>query len=223
MALEDKVPFDPYDFFAYLTSGAILLVAAGGDDLATQVGLEPGLARGAVGIVASYVLGHTVSQVASSALERLLVNRLLRHPIRTLLDSRPPGVWRWMFWEFAKPLPPHQREEIDNTLKERRLANERGEALTTLATQNGMRGPVSGPRMATFLRLYAFARNASVSCAIAAAMFWLSGQPVHWQLIIALLAVGYILLLRYLKFYRLYFREALLSLIPDPHASDIRR
>lgn len=211
--MHDKLPFDAYDFFAYLASGSILLAAIAvgvPGSLAFADGL---VAQAALGIVASYVLGHAAAQLSSSLLEKGLVRIALAHPVRLLLKQDRPGPWRHFFREYSRPLPSFAVEAALKRLAEDKVDAKDPEAVMTAATYLLHRDTESALRADKFLRLYGFSRNATVAClAISTVLLAGASEPRELRLGLVGIAVAYILWLRYLKFYRLYVREAVLLL-----------
>lgn len=211
--MHEKIPFDAYDFFAYLASGAIVLAAIAIALPGSLAFAESSFARNALGVVASYVLGHSTAQLSAAVLERGLLQLALEHPVSVLLKQRPPGPWRHLFREYARPLPDFAVSAALSRLAKDGVNARDPEAVMTAATQLVYRDIASAPRAEKFLRLYGFSRNAVVACA-AASVALLATAPLPEKRLLGVvgLAVCYVMWLRYLKFYRLYAREALLLL-----------
>ena len=83
----DKTPFSAYDFFAYLSSGAVLVATA---DYVMGTGLlmakDIGPVLGVLLIIIAYVCGQIVAHFASSILEYVVVGRALKRPNVGLRD-----------------------------------------------------------------------------------------------------------------------------------------
>ncbi len=84
----DKLTFTIYDFFGYLASGFVLIVAL----VAAFVGYKPLLGSPSAIIslllvVAAYVVGHVIANLAGDLIERRLVRQGLGMPTR----MRPAG------------------------------------------------------------------------------------------------------------------------------------
>ena len=212
MTLQDKIPFDAYDFFAYLASGAIILFALTEVLPASVFTLGSTVGSTAFGVVAAYVLGHVVAQVSSTVLEQVFVKRLLSHPVLVLLAATPVGPWRHVFREFGRSLPVHSQLSVKARFADAHVPEADIEAIIALVTYTAMRDAVAAGRLEKFLRLYGFARNAATACAASAALLTVAKPtPGHVASSVILSLAAYVLCLRYLKFYRLYFRESLLS------------
>lgn len=206
----DKLPFSEYDFFGYLASGFLLLVAVAVHwpmpplPFASEAGLA------AIVLVLSYMAGHVVATVSSAILEAGVVSKLLGDPVHNLLGEPVPRTVRGLFPGYSEPLPVVSRGRVKKKLTELTIPATLEEVATHGFPLAGAI-PAVAARMATFLNLYGFARNATVTLAACGLLLFGSDLPRahYFALALILLAVG--MLYRYLKFYRLYFRELLLS------------
>ncbi len=74
----DKLPFTVYDFFAYLSSGSVLVATVDyvfGDKWVLKEHVPPAFAL--IMLFLSYVCGHAIASVSAPLLEALLVGRAL--------------------------------------------------------------------------------------------------------------------------------------------------
>jgi hypothetical protein len=74
----DKTPFSVYDFFAYLASGAMIVVSVDylfGEQLVLRPTLSPQMYL--LLVIASYVVGQVISHLSAVVLEQWLVKRCL--------------------------------------------------------------------------------------------------------------------------------------------------
>ena len=89
----DKIPFNVYDFFAYLSSGTVVLATV---DYIWGLGIlerkEVGMVPGIVFVILAYVTGHIVAQFSSLLFEHTIVKRILQRPLALLLGGKP----RWV-------------------------------------------------------------------------------------------------------------------------------
>src|SRR5437763_290409 len=94
-----KIPFSVCDFFAYLSSGAVLFMTAdyiGGFGLLTAKEVGPVLAVALV--ILTYISGHVVAHFSSFFLEQMIVHRLLKSPAVLLLGDKPRlRMFKWLF------------------------------------------------------------------------------------------------------------------------------
>jgi hypothetical protein len=110
----DKIPFSVYDFFAYLSSGAVWVVTADyvlGTGLLTQKEITP--VFGITLIIFAYVCGHIVAHLSSFIMEHLLVGRLLKRPASTLMGDAPR--WRilaWIFPNYFRAFPEQTQRRV---------------------------------------------------------------------------------------------------------------
>lgn len=217
-----KVPFSVYDFFGYLSSGFAVLAAldfaTGGRWLFAE-SVPPGFAL--VVVFGAYVVGHAVAHLASVVLEHGLVRRVLRSPEEHLLaTSRSSSRWRWIFPGNFLPLPAETRARV---LAKAAAAGAGSEprALFFYCHASVKSDEVTLARLNTFLNLYGFSRNLAMALLLSG--FVLMGSaflratsflsPEFRPLLIGALCLpmSYVLLLRYLKFFRHYTLEVFLS------------
>src|SRR5467141_3932536 len=89
------IPFTLYDFFAYLSTGALWLI---GIDYAFGmqwiVNAELTTGQTVVWVIIAYVLGHVNSHWAAWLLEDRLIRGLLGYPSVNLFPPGRPGVPR---------------------------------------------------------------------------------------------------------------------------------
>lgn len=215
--MDQKIPFTSYDFWAYLSAGFLLLSAV---DHIANTGL---LARnswtvvqGVVAMSAAYAVGQLVASMSSWLFERLLVGRLLGYPRDTLFGR--PKAWRWVqrcLPAYFQALPPETQSAALERGGRVGVATS-GEALFWPAFSNARATPAVAARLDNFLNLYGFARNVALVAFIdSAILYWSYLQPKGppEDLVYARIAVlvGAGMLLRYLKFFRLYANEVFTS------------
>ena len=216
-----KLPFSVYDTFAYLASGLIVAV---GVDHAFGLGFreaELGVVELLSGTVALYVLGHLVAHLASALLERLVIFRWLGRPEEQLFGTKDKPLAAHLFRTYFRPFP----REILERLGERAAAEDMdrsGRGFFYLCRGVAQRDPIARERMASFLNLYGFCRNASLAflaCALAllaapllARIGVVSSTAPGWQWLgVGALMTSAGLFVRYLKFFRHYTMEAYLA------------
>src|SRR5208282_6158616 len=111
----DKIPFSVYDFFAYLSSGTVVLATV---DYTWGLGIlqrkEVGTLLGIALVILAYVTGHIVSQFASLLFEHTIVKRILKRPLALLLGEKPRWIlFAWIFPTFHRAFPEHTRRRIN--------------------------------------------------------------------------------------------------------------
>lgn len=213
----NQLPFSVYDFFGYLASGAVVLAAG----VASFAGYEPfeqspSLLVGFILVIAIYVLGHIVANLAGDLIERRLVRSRLLPPTDILLGFHAPGRRATkLFPGYSTPLPDAVRDRV------KKLAEPRtGDALFFHCHAVMKSDPVVQGRLETFLNLYGFCRNMTLSLLIVAISLGVGmildtaetgpvAGPGWWLAASLIGALG--MFYRYLKFYRQFGVELLTS------------
>jgi hypothetical protein len=213
----NQLPFSVYDFFGNLASGVIVIVGI----TVAFIGYEPlressSLPVGIVLVIAAYILGHIVANLAGDLIERRFVAERLGRPTEILLgEAEVPARRRWLFAGHSTPLPQATRERV-----KARSPGLSGAALFFHCFAQVKGDEVVRERLSTFLNLYGFCRNMSLalvgvaSCLLAGILIGSADTgpvvgPVWWLAAGLGAAVG--MLYRYLKFYRQYAVEVLIS------------
>ena len=210
----DKTPFSVYDFFAYLASGAMIVVTA--DYLGEQLLLRPTLSPQvyALLVISSYIVGQVISHLSAVVLEQWLVKGLLGGSIGVLLASEhSSSPWARLFPQYFHGLKSATVARV-MTQVERRGAKLEGDELYdhcyAVVTEASER---AASRLDYLKSQYGFARN------IAFAFFCSAGMIVYEDVMgprrvslrwaVVGIAVSVCMLYRYLKFYREYASELL--------------
>lgn len=221
----DKIPFSVYDFFAYLSSGTVVLATV---DYTWGLGVldrkEVGTLLGVALVILAYVTGQIMSQFSSLFLEHTMVKRILKRPLALLLGEKPRwALFAWVFPNFHRPFPEHTRKRIAEQAVARNCSSD-GEgfflhAYSVVTTTNER----AQSRLDDFRNQYAFARNMSFAFLVAAITIATariySAHPVRlrWSLLAAFAAVS--LFYRYLKFLHQYSYELFLRYAELPFPS----
>lgn len=222
----DKLPFGIYDFFAYLSSGAVLLATA---DYVYALGLlrmkevSPILAVALV--VMLYVTGQIVAQFSSLLFEQMCLSKFLGRPSTLLLGGSPrSGLVRFLFPNYHRALPANVQARVREQARQRNCAAE-GEGLFLHAFPLVTANDKLQARVDIFLSQYGFARNMAfaflVSALWIAIAHWYGHYPVslRWATLAAFCAVS--MFYRYLKFIRQYSYELLIRYSELPPASSM--
>lgn len=213
-SLVDKIPFSTYDFFAYLSSGTVLVVASdyiSGAGLLHQHEMTPVFAVALV--VFTYVCGHVAAHFSSLILEHLVLYRLLGHPASILMGE--PPRWRafaWAFPNYFRPLPAQTKARVNEHAEARGFLG-RGEALFLHTYAIASSNSRIQSRLDDFRNQYGFARNISFAfMASSGALFvaFAIGRPVGLEWTVLSAIVGVTLFYRYLKFFRQHSYEVLI-------------
>jgi hypothetical protein len=219
----DKIPFSVYDFFAYLSSGAIVLVTA---DYVWALGVlerkEVGPVLGIALVILAYVTGQIVAQFSSLLIEHTVVKRILKRPLALLLGERPRWiVFAWVFPNFHRAFPENTRRKIKEQAAARNCTSE-GEGLFLHAYSVVTGNERAQARLDDFRNQYGFARNMSFAFLVSAIAILVThfygAHPVRlrWSLLAAFASVT--LFYRYLKFFHQYSYELFLRYAELPSA-----
>lgn len=217
--MDQKIPFTSYDFWAYLSSGFLLLFAID-QMMGTKLLIHESWTgvQGVIAVSVAYTAGHLVASASLWLYESLLVDKLLGHPC-DILFGQPKA------WALIRKLIPTYFEALPIELQKTALIkgskfdiNNPGKALFWLAHTNGRNSPETALRLDNFLNLYGFCRNtALVSLINSIVLYWSYLQPegptehLLWARISLAVSLG--MTLRYLKFYRHFTLELFTSWI----------
>jgi hypothetical protein len=214
----EKIPFSIYDFFGYLSSGFILLIAfdvvfVDGNILNQDVSLAFGIFL----VVVAYIAGQITANISGYLIEEKFVRNILGEPPAILFSTDTKNNWKNIFPGFYRPLPKTTQDRVLLRAKTQASINEPGPALFYHCFSKVKNNEITLNRLNTFLNLYGFCRNISMSLFIAfvallsnfiyrrIAGFSYNITFMWWGLAAGVAAVG--MLYRYLKFFRQYSLE----------------
>ncbi|MEE8074004.1 MAG: hypothetical protein V3T60_00090 [Candidatus Binatia bacterium] len=219
----NKIPFSVYDFFGYLASGFLLLASA---DYAFDRGWlateQLPLGVGVLWLIGAYVLGHLVAHVSSVVLELNFLRKVLGSPEEHLFSSSSDSPWRRIFPGNFVSFPDETKNRILERAKKAGVSGP-GRALFLHCHPIAKREQATLERLNTFLNLYGFARNISMTLLLSAVILTVGAiwsavcRELDHQCVVKLLgALGclvasYGMFLRYLKFFRHYTVEVFIS------------
>ncbi len=220
----EKIPFTVYDFFAYLSSGAVWVLTADyvlGFGLLDRDKITPVLAVGL--IIFAYVCGHIVAHFSSFILEQTVVARLLRRPNALLMGEQARmRLFRWIFPGYFRALPQATQLRV-LAQAEARGVKSTGEALFLHAYPIVTASSVLQARLDDFRNQYGFARNMSFAFLTAAAAIvvahHLGYHPVRYRWALLSGIAGITLFYRYLKFFRQFSYELFLRYAELPRVA----
>ncbi len=206
----DQIPFTAYDFFAYLSSGALVVAAVDalyGRQWLLDTELRPLLSL--VLVLVAYITGQVVAQVSKPILEDGLVARVLRRPSENLMRTERP--WgRWLLPLHYRPLVRENREQVRAQAISRGFHGT-GEALFVHIFGTVKLRPGIQDRLDGFRNQYGFARNMCLAFLVVGVLllvgpFDARPAPSRWWAAPAF-AFAVAMLYRYLKFLRQYSYE----------------
>lgn len=224
----DKTPFSVYDFFAYLSSGSVVVASLDylfGSQLLLRPNLPPQFY--VLIVILSYILGQIVAQLSASCIEQLFVKRMLGEPIDALLRIKnKPSYKRFIFPGFFRSLPHDTIVRVHKQM-ELRGCKSNGVALffhcyvLSTSSNDKLQG-----RLDDFRNQYGFARNMAFAFFFGGILVeiehFFGHRPVNLIWAIIAFSFSVCMLYRYLKFFRQYTFELLIrySELPPPTKSE---
>jgi len=217
----DRLPFEPYDFFGYLSTG---LVALFGFKLITNCPLffidpaqknpEPFLIF--LILLFSYLIGQILATPAKWLLEDIFVQKVLKFPTPHLMwDQNPDSrkIMRFFFSGYLKPLPKQVQKKVLSKAKSEGLENSSGEDLFLfLRFRDSIRNDQNlMKRIQSFSNMYGFNRNLCFVFFVLAISIPFNGLKGFSTHALGAFFISIVFLYRYLKFFRLYSFELLNS------------
>jgi len=207
----DRHLFSLYDFFSYLSAGTVWLISL---DLIFDkrwiFGKHLSIAELIFFLVISYVIGHTNSHLASGLLEKRLVGALGYPSVNLFVPRKRINK---LFEGFQEPLPQDFANQVISRYKLDTGKDKPGESMFLYCFHIVKEQcPKSYTRLETLLSLYGLARNISSCLFPIGIIAVITGSINRSQVILIVLGLvlfvgSYVMLLRYLKFYRHYSIE----------------
>lgn len=216
-----------YELFAYVACGFWALAAF---DLLIEgqfiVGQDWTVSEAVLIFMASYIAGHILASPAQAIIERQFVHRVLLSPSVTLFDEdgrleRRRFLRTALFRTYYRPLDKGIREKVWQRASEESETVPSGEALFWLAYSVAKTDASVAARMGSFLKLYGFCRNMAfinlcscLSFLIVTIIKLFCGETFElyhpmWTAFSLVCTLG--MLIRFLKFYRLYSVEVFVA------------
>jgi len=210
-----KVPLSVYDFFAYLSSGAVILSTAdyiSGSGLLNRKDVTPILAVALIFL--TYVLGQMIAHLSSWLLETSFTFKLLGAPSAVLMGAKPRSkILKLFFPGYYRPLAQGTIEQVSRQAAAHKFSatdESLFQHMYPIVTQNDR----YQLRLDEFRNQYGFARNVSFAFLLAALalicarVYGQHSVRLVWAVLSALAAIT--LFYRYLKFIRQYSYELFL-------------
>lgn len=235
--MEKLARFSDYDVFAYIASGLAALVIWDIVFLTRYIlGANWTVASAVLTIVSAYIIGQILAAPSGWLIERRLVNRVLFPPSVILMSSRKLGWRRFLkrsaLQDYYTPLNARLQQKVRSRAALESGSDVSDEDLFWCAFPVAKKDASAYARMESFLRLYGFCRNMAFVgfigagfVAANAALEWVSvgwsehvGQQFRWALLAWLIGFG--MLHRYLKFFRLYSVEVFVTYSEAALSSD---
>lgn len=219
--MKDWFPFTNYDFYAYLTTGMIVVASVDHSFLNSSLANQQHwtLAAGVFWAATAYLVGHIIAMPSSAILEHVLARRVLLTPTDILLGMRKPRFRERAIAALTgareyQPFPKPNRDSIIAKVATSLHTTPRSvtsEAAFQVAFPYARSVPDTASRLDNFLNQYGLCRNASFAAAVAACIIlignYYSPQPTSGLLALAAVVIAVGLFCRFLKFYAAYARE----------------
>jgi hypothetical protein len=206
--MDQKLPFTTYDFWAYLSSGFLLLFTLD-QVLATHVFARDSwtVVNGVLAFAMAYAVGQLVASASSLVFERGLVAKVLGYPRDLLLaDHRLRSILRYLIPEYFKPLPEQVRQTILSKANAAGVGTDSA-SIYWAAYSVARSSSATALRLDNFLNLYGFSRNCALAGIASSCLFYWSyhqsaGPVQHllWSRLSLIMGIG--MTFRYLKFFR---------------------
>ena len=229
-----------YELFAYVASGfwalAIFDLLIGRQFIFGQGWT---VSEAALMFIASYILGQILASPAQAIIERILVHKILLPPSITLLDEDARLgsrrlLRRALLRDYYRPLDAGIREKLWCRSKEELKRKPNGDSLFWQAYSITKNDANVAARLGTFLRLYGFCRNMTfinlcgfISFLISIIIRCVNSDAFalvdHPLMAGASLVLTLGMLIRFLKFYRLYSVEIFVAYSTDNAGQESRQ
>lgn len=225
--MKNYFPFTDYDFYAYLTSGTLLLAVFDlifdGAKLLTRPSWT--VVQIVAAVSAAYVTGHIVAMFSQLVIERFAVSTLLTKPIQLQLGyaranwlERLLGV---LVGRYYEPLTADVRTKIITEAQAALSKPSDGALSAEDVFQVGFRRSFAvedaRARIDSFLNQYGFCRNIAFTALVALLLFCWQAYSAGGQggaLLITAAAVVFVtMFVRFIKFYAAFQAEVVRCLL----------
>lgn len=211
----ERIPFDPYDFFGYLASGFLLVVAM---DLTlgfpSVLGRDLTIVESIGLLIAVYVAGQLIATPAKAILEDGLIDKILGRPSVNLFLEHKPRIRCLLFPGYYSPLPPQTRVRVLEKAKTEGFQGTGEDLFLHVRFSPSMLQDARlMARLSSFLNQYGLNRNLCFTALLVGAGMLLASKflpqrdPNLLGYAVTALLAGVLLLYRYLKFFRQYSYE----------------
>lgn len=209
-------PFTNYDFYAYLTSGLLLLFAW--DFIFNGANLflrdDWSFVSSAAVVATAYVLGQIIAIPSSLIVEHFIVGTVIAKPITVQLSDSAKWyqkVLGFLVGRYYEPLNESMRDTVFSKAKEKLNIPEgenikNTESIFQVAYSAARKDEDVRTRMDDFRNQYGFARNLTFVMLVIIFFMYMQSM-LTWQILALLILVTFLLFLRFLKFYAAFHAE----------------
>lgn len=225
--MKSYFPFTDYDFYAYLTSGTLLLAVFDLVFDSAKLLTRPSwtVVQVVAVVAAAYVTGHIVATFSQLIIERFVVSKLLTKPIQLQLGYTKANLIEKLLGilvgRYYEPLTDDVRAKISAEARAALSKPADGALSAEDVFQAGFRRSFSvegaRARIDGFLNQYGFCRNISFAALVALLLFCWQAYSVGGQesaLLITAAAVVFVaMFVRFIKFYAAFQAEVIRALL----------
>lgn len=219
--MKNWFPFTSYDFYAYLTTGMVVLAAFDRAFMDSFLANETewGIVVGVFWAAIAYLIGHIIAMPSSAILEHWIAKRVLLDPSAVILGLKERRKReRWLGKAIGareyEPFSPEYSKVITTKLCEALGVQEskiEAEAAFQCAFPRARSVTDSAKRMDDFQNLYGMCRNVSFASFVGALFLTClairTGQRFDTLIAVGAAALSLGLFMRFVKFYAAYTRE----------------
>ncbi len=210
-----SIPFTVYDIFAYLSAGSLLLFTidyAYGSKILLNESLS--LTIVILFLFAAYICGHIVAGLSEPIFQEIITRKWIGIPSEILMGAKTGPITRRLFPFYCKPLPESTQVRVRAQAIARDFSGS-GETLFLHTFSIVCQSDTERNRLDEFRNLYGFSRNVAFSLFVGSlilvsAIRLTSEQvPTIWPIV--MLVAGFAMFARFLKFYRQYTYQLLIT------------
>lgn len=225
--MKNYFPFTDYDFYAYLTSGALFLAVMDFvfNDASLLMQSDWTFIQIVLAFAAAYITGHITATFAQLVIETFIVSNVISKPITLQLGLKPPNFMERMLGvlvgRYYEPLDASVQEKIKEGARTALSLSTADRLSAEDVFQAGFRRSFSiegsRSRIDSFLNQYGFCRNISfISLVVTIIIGWkvVCTEVPHGGLAISISAVVFAgMFVRFVKFYSSFQSEVIRCLL----------
>lgn len=227
IGMKNYFPFTDYDFYAYLTSGVLLLTVFDFvfNDAEYLAKTDWTLWQVVVGVAFAYVTGHVIASFSQLVLETFFVNRVIAKPMQLQLATKDPNNFEKLLGgltgRYYGPMSDGTRARVLRaaaTIMEKPTDEViKAEDVFLLGHQRAFSIEGGRQRLDEFRNQYGFCRNVSFVGLLATCLFawqaFFDNTPELWLWAALSLLTFVGMFVRFLKFLSSFQAEAVQKLL----------
>lgn len=227
--MKNYFPFTDYDFYAYLTSGALFLAVVdfAMSEAAMVTRADWTFVQVVLAVASAYVIGHIIATFAQLIIESFLVSTVFAKPMQLQLGFQKPNFAERcigkLVGRYYEPLDDSLQEKIKESARSQIAKTGPSDLSAEAVFQIGYRKSFADTgvraRLDSFLNQYGFCRNISFVALAATVVFtWravTTSNEYEWTFVILSFAVALGMFVRFIKFYSSFQAEVIRCLLID--------